>query len=39
MGDQAVQLAKKVNYSSAGTVEFIVDKDKIFIFRENTRSS
>ncbi len=38
MGDQAVQLARKVNYSSAGTVEFIVDKDKKFYFLEmNTR--
>ena len=38
MGDQAVQLSKKVNYSSAGTVEFIVDKDKNFYFLEmNTR--
>ena len=26
MGNQAVQLAKKVGYSSAGTVEFIVDQ-------------
>ena len=38
MGDQAVQLSRKVNYSSAGTVEFIVDKDKNFYFLEmNTR--
>ncbi|MDC0093655.1 acetyl/propionyl/methylcrotonyl-CoA carboxylase subunit alpha [Alphaproteobacteria bacterium] len=38
MGDQAVQLAEKVRYSSAGTVEFIVDKNKNFYFLEmNTR--
>ena len=38
MGDQAVKLSKKVGYSSAGTVEFIVDKDKNFYFLEmNTR--
>lgn len=38
MGKQAVTLSKAVNYSSAGTVEFIVDKDKNFFFLEmNTR--
>jgi propionyl-CoA carboxylase alpha chain len=38
MGAQAVQLAKAVNYESAGTVEFIVDKDRNFYFLEmNTR--
>ena len=38
MGDQAVSLAKAVNYSSAGTVEFIVDEEKNFYFLEmNTR--
>ncbi|MBE88956.1 MAG: acetyl/propionyl-CoA carboxylase subunit alpha [Rhodospirillaceae bacterium] len=38
MGSQAVKLCKAVNYSSAGTVEFIVDKDKNFFFLEmNTR--
>ena len=38
MGDQAVSLAKAVNYCSAGTVEFIVDGDKNFYFLEmNTR--
>jgi len=38
MGNQSVALAKAVNYSSAGTVEFIVDKDKNFYFLEmNTR--
>ncbi len=38
MGTQAVALAKAVGYSSAGTVEFIVDKDRKFYFLEmNTR--
>ena len=38
MGEQAVQLAKKVGYSSAGTVEFLVDKHRRFYFLEmNTR--
>lgn len=38
MGEQSVALAKAVDYHSAGTVEFIVDKDKNFYFLEmNTR--
>ncbi|WP_206075495.1 acetyl-CoA carboxylase biotin carboxylase subunit [Polynucleobacter campilacus] len=38
MGKQAVALAKVVNYQSAGTVEFVVGKDKSFYFLEmNTR--
>ncbi len=38
MGEQAVALAKNVGYRSAGTVEFIVDKDRNFYFLEmNTR--
>ena len=38
MGEQAVSLAKAVNYESAGTVEFIVDKEQQFYFLEmNTR--
>ena len=38
MGAQAVQLAKKVGYQSAGTVEFIVDQERNFYFLEmNTR--
>ncbi len=38
MGEQAVKLAKAVKYASAGTVEFIVDKDRNFYFLEmNTR--
>lgn len=38
MGAQSVALANAVNYSSAGTVEFIVDNDQNFYFLEmNTR--
>ena len=38
MGEQAVALARAVDYRSAGTVEFIVDKDMNFYFLEmNTR--
>mmetsp|Transcript_39649 Transcript_39649/g.61874 ORF Transcript_39649/g.61874 Transcript_39649/m.61874 type:complete len:647 (+) Transcript_39649:188-2128(+) len=38
MGEQAVALAKAVNYQSAGTVEMMVDGDKNFYFLEmNTR--
>jgi len=38
MGEQAVMLAKAVDYKSAGTVEFIVDAKRNFYFLEmNTR--
>ena len=38
MGEQAVALAQNVGYRSAGTVEFIVDRDRNFYFLEmNTR--
>ena len=38
MGEQAVALARAVNYQSAGTVEFVVGKDMSFYFLEmNTR--
>ncbi|MGZ8260640.1 MAG: acetyl-CoA carboxylase biotin carboxylase subunit, partial [Caldimonas sp.] len=38
MGEQAVLLARAVRYQSAGTVEFVVGKDKQFYFLEmNTR--
>ncbi|MEM9999967.1 MAG: acetyl/propionyl/methylcrotonyl-CoA carboxylase subunit alpha [Pseudomonadota bacterium] len=38
MGEQSVALAKAVDYQSAGTVEFIVDKHRNFYFLEmNTR--
>ncbi|WP_439631077.1 acetyl-CoA carboxylase biotin carboxylase subunit [Shinella sp.] len=38
MGEQSVALAKAVDYQSAGTVEFIVDRERNFYFLEmNTR--
>lgn len=38
MGQCAVRLAKRANYVSAGTIEFLVDSDKNFYFCEmNTR--
>src|SRR4029078_8291592 len=38
MGEQAVGLAKAVNYDSAGTVEFVAGQHKSFYFLEmNTR--
>jgi len=38
MGEQAVALAEAVDYQSAGTVEFVVGKDRSFYFLEmNTR--
>ncbi len=38
MGAVAVKAAKAVNYANAGTIEFLVDKDKNFFFLEmNTR--
>ncbi|MGA1318948.1 MAG: acetyl-CoA carboxylase biotin carboxylase subunit [Rubrivivax sp.] len=38
MGEQAVALARAVNYQSAGTVEFVVGKNQDFYFLEmNTR--
>lgn len=38
MGEQAVMLCKKLGYSSAGTVEFLVDENRNFYFLEmNTR--
>ncbi len=38
MGDVAVRAAQAVNYANAGTIEFLVDKDKNFYFLEmNTR--
>ncbi|PKO40809.1 MAG: acetyl/propionyl-CoA carboxylase subunit alpha [Betaproteobacteria bacterium HGW-Betaproteobacteria-3] len=38
MGEQAVALARAVQYQSAGTVEFVVGKDQSFYFLEmNTR--
>jgi acetyl-CoA carboxylase, biotin carboxylase subunit len=38
MGEVAVRVAKAVNYTNAGTVEFLVDENKNFYFLEmNTR--
>ena len=38
MGEVAVKAAKAANYESAGTIEFLLDKDKNFYFMEmNTR--
>ncbi len=38
MGEVAVKAARAVNYHNAGTIEFLVDKDKNFFFLEmNTR--
>ena len=38
MGEAAVRAAKEANYTSCGTVEFLVDSDKNFYFMEmNTR--
>ena len=38
MGDAAVRAAKAVDYRGAGTIEFIMDKDKNYYFMEmNTR--
>jgi acetyl-CoA carboxylase biotin carboxylase subunit len=38
MGEIAVRAAEAINYSNAGTIEFLLDKDKNFYFLEmNTR--
>ncbi|OFX51950.1 MAG: hypothetical protein A2046_11110 [Bacteroidetes bacterium GWA2_30_7] len=38
MGEAAVKIAKSINYSNAGTIEFLVDKNLNFYFLEmNTR--
>ena len=38
MGDAAIKAAQSINYQGAGTIEFLVDKNKNFYFMEmNTR--
>ena len=38
MGETAVKVARTANYTNAGTVEFLLDKDRNFYFLEvNTR--
>ena len=38
MGEVAVKAVKEIGYSNAGTIEFLVDKNKDFYFMEmNTR--
>jgi len=37
MGEAAVRVAKQIKYEGAGTVEFILDKDKFYFMEMNTR--
>ncbi|HVT04317.1 MAG TPA: acetyl-CoA carboxylase biotin carboxylase subunit [Thermoanaerobaculia bacterium] len=37
MGDAAVKLAKSVDYTNAGTIEFLVQGDEFFFMEMNTR--
>ncbi len=37
MGEAAVRIAKQIQYEGAGTVEFILDKDKFYFMEMNTR--
>ena len=37
MHESAIKAAKACNYSSAGTVEFVLDKDKYYFIEMNTR--
>ncbi len=34
LGDTAIKIARSINYTNAGTMEFLVDKDKNFYFME-----
>jgi len=37
MGDASVKAAQAVNYHGAGTIEFLLDKDKFYFMEMNTR--
>jgi acetyl-CoA carboxylase biotin carboxylase subunit len=37
MGEAAVRVAKQIQYEGAGTVEFILEKDKFYFMEMNTR--
>ena len=37
MGDTAVRAAKAAKYENAGTIEFLLDKDKFYFMEMNTR--
>jgi len=37
MGEAAVRIAKQIQYEGAGTIEFILDKDKFYFMEMNTR--
>ncbi len=37
MGEAAVRVAKQIKYEGAGTVEFILDRDKFYFMEMNTR--
>ena len=34
LGETAIQVARSIGYANAGTMEFLVDKDKNFYFME-----
>ena len=37
MGNTAVRAAKAAKYENAGTIEFLLDKDKFYFMEMNTR--
>ncbi len=39
MGEVAVKAAKEIGYTNAGTIEFLVDKNKRFLFYGNEYKS